>query len=138
MDLKIEIKDENGEVMDAISIYQDGSDSEATEKIREMLEAVFDVENPIKEDSIPINDLFERMDRRHNIRNCFDPNNIALWWHTDDVKSRAEDIGEELTDDEALNALNGAKNGHDCNYGITWETFDYFIEEEVKMRKVKK
>jgi len=41
MDLKITIKDENGTVLQNIDIYQDGSDSEATDRITEMLERAF-------------------------------------------------------------------------------------------------
>ena len=134
MDLKIQITDENGEVLDNVSIYQDGSDSEGTEKIREMLEAVFTIENSVQNVDIPIDEMNERSDRKRNIQSCFDSNNIALWWHTDDVKQRATDLDYELTDDEAWNALQGAYNSHDCNNGITWETFDHHIENEIKLR----
>ncbi len=46
MDIKIVITDENEETLDTITIYQDGSDSEETAKIRLWLEANFAVEFP--------------------------------------------------------------------------------------------
>ena len=44
MDLKIEISDENGDTLQTVQIYQDGSDSEGAKKIRDWIEANFDVE----------------------------------------------------------------------------------------------
>jgi hypothetical protein len=80
--------------------------------------------------------LFEQ-EKQYNIRNANDPNFIAVWWHIDDVKSRANDIGESVTDEEAREILGQVRHGHDCNYGITWETFDYYIEEMIKKRESK-
>lgn len=44
MDLRISIVDEQEEQLDYITIYQDGSDSEGTQKIRKMLSEQFEVE----------------------------------------------------------------------------------------------
>ena len=41
MDLRITIKDENGDVLQNIEIYEDGSDSEAVESITQMIEEKF-------------------------------------------------------------------------------------------------
>lgn len=47
MDLRIEIRDEYGDVLLRTSIYQDGSDSEAAEQIKQYLRENFKVEaNP--------------------------------------------------------------------------------------------
>ena len=45
MDLHITIKDENLSVTDEFVVYQDGSDSEGTERIRELISQHFRVEN---------------------------------------------------------------------------------------------
>jgi len=53
MDLRITIEDDNGDVLKKISIYQDGSDSEAVDDIAEWLGTKYCVEN------IPIHGLPE-------------------------------------------------------------------------------
>ena len=44
MDLRIEITDENGNIMDRFTVYQDGSDSEGTAFIRKLIGAAFTIE----------------------------------------------------------------------------------------------
>jgi hypothetical protein len=77
-------------------------------------------------------------ERKHNVENANNPDYMAIWWHIDDVKSRAEEDGIKLTDDEAREILLLAKDDHDCNYGITWETFDDYIQDMVLKRKIEK
>jgi len=45
MDIRVVMIDENDDIMDDLSIYQDGSDSEGVAKIREYLENNFAVES---------------------------------------------------------------------------------------------
>ena len=45
MDIRMVMIDENGDVLDHLTIYQDGSDSEGVAKIREYLEENFTVED---------------------------------------------------------------------------------------------
>jgi len=59
---------------------------------------------------------------------------ITLVWCVDDVIDRANDIGKPVTAEEARSILLATKRSHDCNYGVTWEHFDYHIEETVKAR----
>lgn len=50
MDLRITIEDDNGDELDRIVIYQDGSDSEGAAEIRKYLEANYRVENDEEDD----------------------------------------------------------------------------------------
>lgn len=45
MDLRIAIRDENGEAIRRLTIYQDGSDSEGADAIEDYIRANFTVEN---------------------------------------------------------------------------------------------
>jgi len=42
MDLRIEIRDENLDILKYIEIYQDGSDSEGAEKISELIKSEYE------------------------------------------------------------------------------------------------
>ena len=44
MDLRIEIKNENGEILQLVVVYQDGSDSEGAQKIADFIRAAFTVD----------------------------------------------------------------------------------------------
>lgn len=50
MDLRIQITDENGRLMDRFIIYQDGSDSIGTALIRDMIGREFIIEDSIDSD----------------------------------------------------------------------------------------
>ena len=45
MDIKVTLTDEDGKLVDSFSIYQDGSDSEGCETIRELIGAAFTIED---------------------------------------------------------------------------------------------
>lgn len=47
MDLKVDISDENGDVLATIKIYQDGSDSVGTNRIRNWIMGHFDTDEEI-------------------------------------------------------------------------------------------
>lgn len=47
MDLLIEMKDENGDLLDSIIVYQDGSDSEGVMAIRSYIMAAFDTQEVV-------------------------------------------------------------------------------------------
>jgi hypothetical protein len=73
------------------------------------------------------------------------PNSISLKWNIEDFESRAQekeevfpDMGDEYSDENPMlydrskfpMALSELERRHDCNYGVTWETIDYLLDEE--------
>ena len=56
MDLRIVISDENGEVLEDFSVYQDGSDSEGAQRVVELIAGEFQVEGWFNQDSSFITD----------------------------------------------------------------------------------
>lgn len=49
---------------------------------------------------------------------------IPILWHRDDIKSRAEDKGIELSNDQTDEVIKLIVKNHDCNIGINWEVID--------------
>lgn len=53
---------------------------------------------------------------------------IALIWTTEDVLTRAKDIGVNgITEEVAETILVNVLETHDCNCGVTWESLDDLI-----------
>jgi hypothetical protein len=69
------------------------------------------------------------------VNRAFDPDWMAEWWHIDDVQGQAENMGEELTDQECRDVLAMVMRKHDCNIGISWEVIDYWIEQIIEERE---
>jgi hypothetical protein len=61
---------------------------------------------------------------------------ISIKWHRDDVKSQADGMLINLTDDEVDNVLYSVRNNHEV-FGSRWDNIDFHIEEVVKERKTK-
>lgn len=55
------------------------------------------------------------------------PDTFTITWSVDDVLSHAKDIGVRCSRKRALEILHAAKKNHDANFGISWETFDYYL-----------
>ena len=51
-----------------------------------------------------------------------DPNWMASWWHISDIQYNFED--DNITEDEAREILSLAEKYHDCNVGLSWDSFD--------------
>ena len=53
-------------------------------------------------------------------------------WHIEDVLGQAENMGIELTNEQAAEVLGIVADCHDANIGINWEVIDaaidYFLE----------
>lgn len=45
------------------------------------------------------------------------PDEIAIYWHIDDV----QEVAPDLTDDQAREVLRRAKHYHDATIGINWD-----------------
>ena len=50
-------------------------------------------------------------------------------WSWIDVQGRAERREVEITEEQAKEIIRTIHGEHDCNYGITWDTIDYHIDE---------
>jgi hypothetical protein len=57
----------------------------------------------------------------------------SIRWKAEDFLDRAlEAHGYDLyTEDEAQEDLEEMIDSHDCNYGITWNTLDYYILQRI-------
>lgn len=59
-------------------------------------------------------------------------------WHIDDIIDKAEEMGYKCSEKEAMNIAQVIMKYDDCNYGITWDTLEYAIEEKFKIEKDEK
>ena len=82
--------------------------------------------------------VFKFLALRRRMGNLFEELNgdqIAIRWCFEDIISRAEEMVEcgrnetIPTEDEARDILKAMEHNHDCNYGITWDTIDYHLDE---------
>ena len=53
-------------------------------------------------------------------------------WHIDDIIDKAEEMGYECSIKNAMEIAATIMKHDDCNYGITWDTLEYAIEEKFK------
>lgn len=54
----------------------------------------------------------------------------SIIWTKEDIVDRAKDQGNKVPSKERLSEIiNLMDKNHDCNYGITWETIDYYLED---------
>jgi hypothetical protein len=54
---------------------------------------------------------------------------LIISWCIEDVMDRAEEQGIPCTEEQAHNILASMDHHHDCNYGITWDTIDFWLSE---------
>lgn len=72
------------------------------------------------------------------------PETISLVWSVGDFEGKAQELeevypdeGDEYTDEKPMlydrskfsEALSLMERRHDCNYGVTWETVEYYLNE---------
>ena len=68
----------------------------------------------------------------------FQKQKISLEWTIEDVKYYASnDFQITLTDDQAMEILSDVYYSHDCNDGVKWSTFDYYILKHQNIKKSK-
>jgi len=53
----------------------------------------------------------------------------VISWSVDDVHYKANDMGLVLTQEDAIQILKDAVRTHDCEYGITWLSFEMRIPD---------
>ena len=59
---------------------------------------------------------------------------IFTLWSVNDILSRAEELGIELSEKEAIEIGEALDLNHDANIGINWDSIDTEIEEFAKER----
>jgi hypothetical protein len=52
---------------------------------------------------------------------------ISILWNIEDVERQAEVNGLKLTKAECREVLDACLDGHDANFGISWDTLDFHI-----------
>ena len=50
---------------------------------------------------------------------------ITISWNVEDVLS----LDDSLTTDQCIEVLDLARDNHDANYGISWDTLSSYIDE---------
>ena len=67
-------------------------------------------------------------------------NKIAIVWSAEDVVEYAKDREMEISEETACGILESMLDGHDCNYGITWDTISCELDEveHEEIQKVQK
>ena len=50
---------------------------------------------------------------------------ITISWNVEDVLS----LDDSLTTDQCIDVLDLARDNHDANYGISWDTLSSYIDE---------
>ncbi len=71
---------------------------------------------------------FERSELVHELLKA--DGQIGIIWSVQDVISRAKNHGIlNITNEQAMEVLKNVEHSHDCEFGVTWETFDYHIQD---------
>ena len=59
--------------------------------------------------------------------------NLAfIVWQTDDVIGKANEMGFEMSQEDAESVIGDIDRSSDCEYGITWETIRHHVDEWVQ------
>jgi hypothetical protein len=73
------------------------------------------------------------------VKQHFDPDWMASWWHIDDIIEQDDGSEEEpysdLTKEEAREVLRLMDKYHDCDIGICWDVIDGWIDHVKQQRK---
>lgn len=56
-------------------------------------------------------------------------------FHIEDIIVRAKYMGYECSEEQAMDIAATIMTRHDCEYGITWDTIEYGIEEVFKIKE---
>lgn len=61
----------------------------------------------------------------------------SIKWGVGDFMGRAKDTGYTISRAKAQDSLEEMIRRHDCNFGITWDTLDFYIQQNGKKIKGK-
>ena len=53
----------------------------------------------------------------------------VIVWSPEDAIERAKENNITLSQEDAVSIMEQIRHHHDCNYGISWETLDYWIDQ---------
>lgn len=65
------------------------------------------------------------------ILNKYWEDKIAVSWCVDDVIGRARAKKVKMSKEKARDILSAILSKHDCCYGITWDTIDFYIDDVI-------
>lgn len=73
------------------------------------------------------------------LKQYFDPDWIASWWHISDIHIQANisegidcDAPVVITDEQAREVLRLMDKNHDAEAGFNWDVIDYYIDAVIK------
>ena len=97
----------------------------------ELVRRAFDYVIEAHSDNDELN--FTLLDLSRKACRAVNSHSIAIIWCVEDVIERAKqrdmDIATVLTEDDAIYILERMKDGHDCNYGVSWDVIDVYLQE---------
>ena len=64
-----------------------------------------------------------------------DDDHISILWNVDDVKTQAKNMKIKLNKKECREVLDQVLEGHDANYGISWQSLEYSINDLFSHKK---
>lgn len=53
----------------------------------------------------------------------------SIKWSVEDFQDKAKEIGYTITEEQAQEALEAMIHHHDCQYGITWNNVEYYVQD---------
>lgn len=56
---------------------------------------------------------------------------ISIIWSAEDVLSKADEMGIELTGEQVADVLGYVERKHDASLGVNWDTIGYWIDEVI-------
>lgn len=80
-----------------------------------------------EEEQWKVYDVFNNVENIIDIHIDSDEERSVTWSIQDFLELEVE--GWTITEEQAKDALADMMHHHDCNYGITWDTVDYFYKE---------
>jgi hypothetical protein len=106
---------------------------EKLKELSEMLETnqyVDWVENDQSVEFERLKKIVDSMREDFNVLNEYEEAGyFGLNWSLPDIISKAEEMGVECSEDEAREIAYEIEQNGDCEYGITWDTIAYYVEQ---------
>jgi hypothetical protein len=106
---------------------------EKLKELSEMLETnqyVDWVENDPSVEFERLKKIVDSMREDFNVLNEYEEAGyFGLNWSLPDIISKAEEMGVECSEDEAREIAFEIEQNGDCEYGISWDTIAYYIEQ---------
>ena len=85
----------------------------------------------MKQITVTVPDHVSEHEAQDGIDRLYGDDWMAVWWHMLDVQERADEMGIEISDEQAREILHTAKKYHDSFTGINWDVWSAYIENTV-------